>query len=138
MPMSMTAPTPPPATPTAPLAPETPEEREDRIEITVRSNAEIFRLKSELTFEEKEHARERSEAQEQFARLNSRIERLEQDLIGLNGAFHTWCSAESEKARTEKLLDLVKRGLLMRNAAAAPDEVKQYAEREIEKCQMTK
>jgi TolA-binding protein len=123
--MSMSAPAPAaPLPPAPPARVETPEQREARIEIAIRRDAVVFGLRSELAFEEKEHKREREEAQEQYRRLQSRIERLEQDLVGLNGAFHTWCNPESQKERMARLFEAVKRGEFCAHAAAPADAIK--------------
>jgi hypothetical protein len=121
--MSMSG-TPTPTALHAQPALETPEQREERIETAIRRDAVVFGLRSELAFEEKENKREREAMQQQFIRLQSRIEQLEITIVGLNGAFHTWCSPESQETRTQRLLALVKDGKFCAHAAAPADAIK--------------
>jgi hypothetical protein len=107
--------------------------REERIETAVRSNAEIFRLKSELTYEEKIHAQERADMQEQVRLLRSRAERFEQDIIGLNSLYHSWANPESERTRMKNLLELVRDGEFCANSVAPPAEIRQEAADKLER-----
>jgi hypothetical protein len=126
-PMSMSAPPTPALTP-AELAAA----KEERIETAVRTNAVIFGLRSELSFEERERTKERHEHAEQYRRLQSRIERLEQDLSAQWANFNQYW-IESAQFHKAKLLALVRDGKLCTNAAAPPDEIQKEAAARIEK-----
>lgn len=126
----------PAPTPT-PTAAEIAAAREERIETAIRRDAVVFGLKSELAFEERERVKERHEKEAQYARLLSRIERLEQDASAMWAKYSSRWAEEATKHKAY-LLDLVRSGEFCKNAAARPEDiVAEIEKKEIEKCQTT-
>jgi hypothetical protein len=128
-----------PAAQPAPTAAELAAAKEERIEIAVRTNAQIFQLKSELSFEEKLRAQQRQEFDAEYARLQSRIERLEQDIYAQWANYNNrW--VESAEFHKVKLLGLVRDGLMCTNAAAPPEQIQAEAAEKLEEmtCQTKK
>jgi hypothetical protein len=119
----------------APTAAELAEQRELKIETAIRTNAVVFGLRSELAFEEKENKREREAMQQQFIRLQSRVERLEQDALAAFAKYSERWAVEATKHRAF-LLDLVRNGQFCANAAAKHEDiVAEIDKKEIETCQ---
>jgi hypothetical protein len=136
-PYSVTSDAPTPAAPTLTAA-EIAAKREDAIEIAVRSNAQIFSLKSQLSWEEMSHRNERREAQEQFARLQSRIEKLEQDALTAYTKLREHFAVMASEHKSY-LYDLVREGKFCAHAAAPPAEIQKEVEIKIEEitCQQS-
>jgi hypothetical protein len=112
------APTPAPARTAGELAAA----REERIEVQVRSNAIIFGLKSQLAFEERERVKERHEHTEQYRRLLSRIEKLEQDALTAHTHLREMFVKMADEHKAE-LYALVRDGKFCGHAAASHEDL---------------
>jgi hypothetical protein len=134
MSMSPTTPAPTPTAQPALTAAELAAQREERIETAIRRDAVVFGLKMQLQWEESDHKKERKEVQEQYARLLSRIERLEQDALNAYTRLREMFVKMADEHKAE-LYAAVKDGKFCGHAAVAREDlVKEIDSKEL-KCQ---